>query len=526
MGKGQRAREARAGKKEELKVIAAKKKLQSKIKKIIGICAASAVAVAIVAVVIYNSIASTGYFLRNTIALKTDNFQVDNAMLTYYLKTRYYNVIGQDNQYLTMLGLDTTKSLKSQSYGDGTWFDYFLSQATQQAKETLLCAEKAKADGYELTEEDIKAIDDTMAGFAAEAESYKIDEATYYNSVFGQGIKKEDVRRAVELSQLATNYYDDYMDSLVYDDAKLDEYFGSHKSEFVKTDYLVYELKEDASQETRKAYAEKISKAKTVDEFNSLVKEFYYEALKEQEYNKRVSDGVSEEDAVIDESDSKTFWDKAQEYATEFETTASMPSTESTDEALKWLFESGRKFGDTKIIETNDDKGTRGIEYKVYFVTNPNYFDDYSVKEIRHIMFTKDTYETADAAKAKAEEVLNEYKTNATEDNFAALATKYTEDDATKENGGLYDKVTKSTTEWPENLVNWSFDKSRKAGDVEIIEIDGNYHIMYYKGEGEILWKINAKLSLESDDYSAHIDSLEETYKPVIDEKAAQKVKA
>lgn len=526
MGKGQRAREARAGKKEELRAIAAKKKLQSKIKKIIGICAASAVAVAIVAVVIYNSIASTGYFLRNTVALKTDNFQVDNAMLTYYLKTRYYNVIGQDNQYLTMLGLDTKKSLKSQSYGDGTWFDYFLSQATQQAKETLLCAEKAKAEGYELTEEDVKAIDDTMAGFAAEAESYKIDEATYYNSVFGQGIKKEDVRRAVELSQLATNYYDDYMSTLNYDDAKLDEYFGSNKSEFIKSDYLVYELKEEASEGLRKDYASKIAKAKTAEEFKETVIEFYYESLIEQEVEKRIKDGVAEENAQIADEDLESFRTKAQEYETNFEATTSMPSSESSDEFMKWLFEDGRKAGDTKIVEEVDQDGDRGVEYTVYFVTNPNYYDDYKVKEIRHIMFSKDTYETADAAKAKAEEVLNEYKTNATEDNFAALATKYTEDDATKENGGLYDKVTKSTTEWPENLVNWSFDNSRKAGDVEVIEIDGNYHVMYYKGEGEILWKINAKLSLESDDYSAHIDSLEETYKPVIDEKASQKVKA
>ena len=162
MGKGQRSREARAGQKEEQKKVIAKKKLQKKIKKIVGISITSVIALALVFMVVFNAVSSTGFFLRNTVAMETDNFKIDNAMMTYFVKNQYYNYANTNGEMLEALGLDPQKSLASQSYGDGTWLDFFLSSAKTQANSTLLFAEKAKADGIELTDEDYANIDETI----------------------------------------------------------------------------------------------------------------------------------------------------------------------------------------------------------------------------------------------------------------------------------------------------------------------------------------------------------------------------
>ena len=102
MGKGQRARAERAGKREEMKIKAAKLKRRKKINKIIGICVAAFIVVAIVFAVAYNAIAATGYFLRNTVVMSSENYQVDNAMMTYYLKNEYYTFANQYSNYLSM----------------------------------------------------------------------------------------------------------------------------------------------------------------------------------------------------------------------------------------------------------------------------------------------------------------------------------------------------------------------------------------------------------------------------------------
>ena len=525
MGKGQRSREARVGKREELKKIAAKKKLRSKIYKIVGAAAAAVAVVAIVGIVIYNTIASTGYFLRNTVAMKTDNYQVDNAMMTYYVKNQYYSFVNQYGDYLSMYGLDTSKSLKSQEYGDGTWFDYFLGLAEDQAKETLLCAEKAKADGYELSDEDKQTIDDAIASFETEAETYGITMESYYNQVFGTGIKEDDVRRAMELTQLASNYYDDYIASLTYTDEDLQNYFNKNESDFVKADYIKYTVPGETD-EDKKANANELMNAATTDELITILEKKYTDEQKQAAIEENINEGMTEEEAQnLTEEDLTTIAESVQSSIDALEYTSYKPEEASEDTGLTWVFEEGRAVGDKHLEETDATDDT-AYSCTLYVVKKPAYFDNYNVKKVRHIMFTETTYGTSEDAKAKAEEVLELYKADATENKFIELAKEYSEDSSTAENGGLYEQVSKDTSNWPENFSNWCYADGRAAGDVEMIETDSGWHIMYYVGEGDLLWKETARTAMKSDDYEAHLTELEETYAPVISEGKMQSIKA
>ena len=82
-----------------------------------------------------------------------------------------------------------------------------------------------------------------------------------------------------------------------------------------------------------------------------------------------------------------------------------------------------------------------------------------------------------------------------TEDAFAALAVKYSEDNA--EAGGLYTEVCKH--EMDEAFEDWCFEAGRKPGDIGIVKTEYGYHIMYFVAENREAWHVQAdkKLSQE-----------------------------
>lgn len=78
------------------------------------------------------------------------------------------------------------------------------------------------------------------------------------------------------------------------------------------------------------------------------------------------------------------------------------------------------------------------------------------------------TDEAKEAAKAKAEEIYNEWLTgDATEESFAALAEQYSEDSGSNTNGGLYNSITPGQTV-PE-FDAFCFDDARTPGDTGIV---------------------------------------------------------
>ena len=87
-----------------------------------------------------------------------------------------------------------------------------------------------------------------------------------------------------------------------------------------------------------------------------------------------------------------------------------------------------------------------------------------------------------------AQAILDEWEAGeATEDSFAALAAEKTEDEGSKENGGLYEDV------YPGQMVtafnDWCFDADRKPGDTGIVETEYGCHVMYYSGDSDITYR-------------------------------------
>ena len=126
---------------------------------------------------------------------------------------------------------------------------------------------------------------------------------------------------------------------------------------------------------------------------------------------------------------------------------------------------------------------------------------------VRHILIMPEVAEDAteeevaaarEAAKAKAEALLESFLKEPSEEAFAALATEHTQDPGSQASGGLYEEV--GFGEMVEPFNDWCFDAARKIGDTGVVETEYGFHVMYFLGRtGRFNWKNKAAEDLTQD---------------------------
>lgn len=84
-----------------------------------------------------------------------------------------------------------------------------------------------------------------------------------------------------------------------------------------------------------------------------------------------------------------------------------------------------------------------------------------------------------EACREKAQALLNRFlEGEATEEQFAKLATENTVDPGSKQTGGLYEMVYQG--QMVPEFDAWCFDEAREPGDTDLVLTSYGYHIMYY----------------------------------------------
>src|SRR5699024_983811 len=106
---------------------------------------------------------------------------------------------------------------------------------------------------------------------------------------------------------------------------------------------------------------------------------------------------------------------------------------------------------------------------------------------------------------AEAEELLEQWKAGeATEDSFAALAQENSADTGSAANGGLISNIS-AASGYVDTFADWALDPARQPGDTGIVQNTGSstkgWHIMYYVGSHDPIWKQTAFSALQSEDY-------------------------
>jgi hypothetical protein len=73
-------------------------------------------------------------------------------------------------------------------------------------------------------------------------------------------------------------------------------------------------------------------------------------------------------------------------------------------------------------------------------------------------------------------------------ENFKKLVEKNTDDTASAKTGGLYENISYDQS-YVEPFLNWCIDENRKVDDVEIVETEYGYHIMYFAERNEMNYR-------------------------------------
>lgn len=453
---------------------------------------------------------NTGFIYKHTAAAKVGSTAYSPAELSYYYVNEYADFINTNGYYAYYLGLDPYQGISSlgeqecSMMGEGkTWRDFFLDSALTSLKRTTALADYAKANGITLDDDEMAVIDERLESDKSIAAGYGYSSVNNYYAVqYGKGVTARTVRSLLIDAALADKAVAAFEESQVFTPEQLEEYYASLEGSRDTFDYAYYFI------EARKVpdpEAEGESEGSANEE---TMIEAYYEA---DSVKAAYLDGYDIEDAL------ERF-------------NAAIESRSDTDEATveknvagsslslfaDWLKDGSRAPGDLDVVKDEDQGGYYVV---VFLGRNDNH---YRTACVRHILITAEqsedgswTEEAKQAAYERIMEIKAEFDAgDKSEESFAALAEKYSEDPGSNTVGGLYENIPMGGT--VEEFDAFCFG-GHKHGDVAVVYgSDGTsyagWHLIYYVGEGEVYSDLIARSGLLKDLDSEFAASCTESY--------------
>lgn len=409
---------------------------------------------------------------------------VNKVEFDYQYNLTKNNYITQYGSYLTYFGLDTSKDLSTQMYSDTlTWQDYFEQNAVESLKQNKALMAEAKAAGFTYdTTDEYNTFKETIKTSAASA---GISEKEYVRSIYGSYATMGRIEEYVKNDMVMNAYYQKLQEDNAPSDDEIQSYYEENKATYDSVDYRLTTIEADLPTEpTELADPVEETAADTTGTTDGTAATDSTQDTAYQPSDAEIAKAMEDAKVLADDAEQTVAKDGE---AHENEKKSSVNYLISD-----WLFYDARKAGDTTVI-TNDNSH---CYYAVAF--EKRYLDETPSADVRVIIPTEDK---------TGEEILEEWKNGAaTEDSFAELCKKYTQDTSAVENGGLFEQVTK--TGMTEELSNWIFDTSRQAGDTVAITVSDTTYVLYYIGQDQPEWKINIKNTLVSDTMSQHMQDI------------------
>ena len=410
--------------------------------------------------------------------------EVNKVEFDYVYNTSKNNYITQYGSYLSYFGLDTSKDLSTQMYSDTlTWQDYFEQNAVESLKQNKALMAEAKAAGFTYdTTDEYNTFKETIKTSAAAA---GVSDKEYVRSIYGSYATMGRIEEYVKNDMVMNAYYQKLQEDNAPSDDEIQSYYEENKATYDSVDYRLTTIEADLPTEpTELADPVEETAADTTGSTDGTAATDSTQDTAYQPSDAEIAKAMEDAKVLADDAEQTVAKDGE---AHENEKKSSVNYLISD-----WLFDDARKAGDTTVI-TNDNSH---CYYVVAF--EKRYLDETPSADVRVIIPTEDK---------TGEEILEEWKNGAaTEDSFAELCKKYTQDTSAVENGGLFEQVTK--TGMTEELSNWIFDSSRQAGDTVAITVSDTTYVLYYIGQDQPEWKINIKNTLVSDTMSQHMQDI------------------
>lgn len=410
--------------------------------------------------------------------------EVNKVEFDYAYNTSKNNYITQYGSYLSYFGLDTSKDLSTQMYSDTlTWQDYFEQNAVESLKQNKALMAEAKAAGFTYdTTDEYNTFKETIKTSAAAA---GVSDKEYVRSIYGSYATMGRIEEYVKNDMVMNAYYQKLQEDNAPGDDEIQSYYEENKATYDSVDYRLTTIEADLPTEpTELADPVEETAADTTGTTDGTTAADSTQDTAYQPSDAEIAKAMEDAKVLADDAE--------QTVAKDGEAHENEKKSSVNYMISDWLFDDARKAGDTTVI-TNDNSH---CYYVVAF--EKRYLDETPSADVRVIIPTEDK---------TGEEILEEWKNGAaTEDSFAELCKKYTQDTSAVENGGLFEQVTK--TGMTEELSNWIFDSSRQAGDTVAITVSDTTYVLYYIGQDQPEWKINIKNTLVSDTMSQHMQDI------------------
>ena len=442
------------------------------------------VVLAVLATCVGTFLASTGTIMRWSTVMKLGNYKIDGNMMnyfyhdqeSYYLNQQaqtYSNMMGSP-EYLSMLGITDSQNFTfddylatfaqynryadpaTQTYGDSkdedrqykTWRDYFLAQATETAKQTLMyCAESDKYEDVKLTDEDYATIDknveDLLASIRSQYEGLAgISDKTCITNTFGQGVTIKDIRNAIELQVLAGK-----MQEKISNDAdssiskeNIDKEYNDNKINYDLVDYFTYTFNVNYDDVVKELYSEK-----TVDNLTDEEKATALEAYKKK---------IAEAHVAATELTTKNTLESFQNWVIDY--TLKNTYDDNFNSAMSELKDDQKpkKEGENDPLATIKDKMIEAVKKDIADGKTEITTDEFKHSDSAHTLYDIAVSHEFEEAAKKLKKALFEDATNAKEEGLAKEQYYV----APKEDG-TEDAFSK-----------WAFAADRKANDIINIE--------------------------------------------------------
>ncbi len=228
-----------------------------------------------------SAFANSGLVMRMSMAMESEDYKVNGNMMAYFYANTYGNFASSYSSMLssTSLGSSSTMDIEkhkstlitdtsdnnydslitSSAYVGKTWFDFFMDQTKSGVKSILLYCEEADERGIELTKEEkdeIKtALDSLILQFKLTNGAYT--DKTCLKAMYGAGVSKNDVIKAMELASLAEKCSGVIYDEIeaAVNDGRIDAEYLANSNDYNVVDYFYYSFKVNYS-DVAKEYLE------------------------------------------------------------------------------------------------------------------------------------------------------------------------------------------------------------------------------------------------------------------------------
>ncbi|MBR4309343.1 MAG: peptidylprolyl isomerase [Oscillospiraceae bacterium] len=269
----------------------------------------------------------------------------ENRHLQVAYWTEYLNFMNSYGSYASMLGMDSTKPLYSQSMDDGrTWEQYFLSFAVEGLERNYALAMYAQANGMELSEEDVAAIEDILNSEGNFAEEYLsagyADADSYLQYYFGDGADAVSYQEYYDMYLRAARCYQAVQEEISGDltEDEIMAYYNENKETFeaqgkiqknnINIRHILIQPEGEEADWTEESWAAAEATAQEIyDQWLADPTEEYFSALAIE----HTTDPGSQESGGLYEN---------------------VAPGDMVTEFNDWCFEDGRQVGDHGIVKT------------------------------------------------------------------------------------------------------------------------------------------------------------------------------